>query len=118
LSPRPDESWKSTIVRKILDGKTEEAILLLSEQYGVTPPKIKVGRVKGYSKALGCYKARTQTIHISSGDYFTEPFIVLHEFYHHLRTTAGVHRGVEKGADRFANDFIRSYFRIVGRQRF
>jgi hypothetical protein len=41
------------------------------------------------------------------------PFIVLHEFYHHIRTRAGVHRGSEKHANMYAKSFIDSYKKIV-----
>jgi hypothetical protein len=39
------------------------------------------------------------------------PFVVLHEFYHHLRCKGvdRMHRGTEGNADRFALKFIREY---------
>jgi hypothetical protein len=39
------------------------------------------------------------------------PFVVLHEFYHHLRCKGvdRMHRGTEGNADRFALDFIKAY---------
>jgi len=37
----------------------------------------------------------------------------MHEFYHHLRTTAGVHKGSEKHANTYARRFIESYRTIV-----
>ncbi len=113
-----DASWKSAIVTKIIDGRTEEALVLLSQHYCVVTPGLKVGRVKGYSSALGCYQARTKTIYISKNDYFNNPFVILHEFYHHLRTRGGVHRGVEKGADRFAEEFIQTYVEMGRKQHF
>jgi hypothetical protein len=45
---------------------------------------------------------------------FREPFVVLHEFYHHLRTALDrKHRGTEKYADEFAREFIEAYKSIV-----
>ena len=37
----------------------------------------------------------------------------MHEFYHHLRTTAGVHKGSEKHANMYARGFIDSYKTII-----
>jgi len=39
------------------------------------------------------------------------PFVILHEFYHHLRSKSvdGTHKGTERGADKFALDFITEY---------
>jgi hypothetical protein len=39
------------------------------------------------------------------------PFVIIHEFYHHLRSKAvdKMHRGTEKNADKFAIEFIEAY---------
>jgi hypothetical protein len=38
------------------------------------------------------------------------PFVILHEFYHHLRTDLDLkHRGTEKHADAFAREFIQVF---------
>ena len=37
----------------------------------------------------------------------------MHEFYHHLCTTAGVHKGSEKHANMYARGFIDSYKTII-----
>jgi hypothetical protein len=39
-----------------------------------------------------------------------DPFIVLHEFYHHLRIRGGkIHRGTERNAMEFAKGFIKAH---------
>ncbi|MCW4025106.1 MAG: hypothetical protein NWF01_08745 [Candidatus Bathyarchaeota archaeon] len=106
------DSFKPQIVWLILNGKIEDALELLAKNYKVEVPKLKVGLPKGHkAKALGCYTAKTQTIALQSSDYMTNPFVVLHEFYHHLRSSGvdRMHRGTEKGADNFALEFIVAY---------
>src|SRR5215204_1964634 len=44
---------------------------------------------------------------------FYNPFVVLHEFYHHIRTKGGIHRGSEKNANMYAKSFIDAYNRII-----
>ena len=103
--------FKVSIVWLILNGKVEKAIELLAEHYRVDVPKIKVGLPKGRKKKiLGCYNAKKGTIFVLNSDTLKEPFIILHEFYHHLRTTLDTkHKGTEKYADEFAKDFIQAY---------
>jgi hypothetical protein len=106
------DNFKPQIVWLILNSKTEDALELLSKNFNVDVPDLKVGLPKGHKiKALGCYTAKTQTIYLSKGDYLNNPFVILHEFYHHLRTKGvdKLHRGTEKGADKFAIDFIVEY---------
>jgi len=94
-----------------LNGKVEKALELLAKRYSVNVPEIKVGLPKGRKKkALGCYNAKKGTIFVSNSDTLKEPFIILHEFYHHLRTALDTkHRGTEKYADEFAKEFIQTY---------
>ena len=103
--------FKTFIVHLILNGKVEKALELLAEHYSVDVPKIQVGLPKGRKKrALGCYNAKKETIFVLNSDTLGEPFIILHEFYHHLRTALNSkHRGTEKYADEFAKDFIQAY---------
>jgi len=103
--------FKVLIVSLVLNGKVEKALELLAEHYSVDVPKIKVGLPKGSKKkVLGCYNARKRTIFVLNSDTLREPFIILHEFYHHLRTALDTkHRGTEKYADEFARDFIKAY---------
>ena len=106
-----ETKFKALIVWLILNGKVEEALELLAEHYGVDVPKIRVGLPKGRRRnVFGCYTAKNVTIFVLNSDVLKEPFTVLHEFYHHLRTVGGVkHKGTEKYANEFAKDFIRSY---------
>jgi len=100
-----------------LNGKTEKAIKLLAEHYGVKVPKIKIGLPKGRrKKTLGCYDAKKGTIFVLNSDTLKEPFIILHEFYHHLRTAVDAkHKGTEKYADDFAKEFIQAYKLMAAR---
>lgn len=104
-----DEKFAYRIVALILDGKLEDAILELSRFYRVRPPKIFVKRPKGLGKALAVYDPRKEAIFFTKGEYTYNPFIVLHEFYHHLRFFGGKHRGTEKNANRFATCFLVKY---------
>jgi hypothetical protein len=101
----------SLVVWLILNGEAERALGLLSEQFNVRVPSIKVGLPKGRrSTALGCYSSRDRTISVLNSDALKEPFIIIHEFYHHLRTSADArHKGTEKYADEFAKGFIEAY---------
>ena len=111
----PDELFKAYIVTMILNGKTIDALNKLSEKYGISPPKVKIGRIKGHNKALAVYSPRKKTIYIQDPDVFSNPFVVLHEFYHHLRYIDNKHRGTEKHADRYAERFIRAFREVAGK---
>jgi len=106
-----EQKFKASIVWLILNGKTEKALELLAEHYSVEVPKLKVGLPKGRKKkALGCYSAKNETIFVLNSDTLKEPFIILHEFYHHLRTALDrKHRGTERYADEFSKEFIQAY---------
>jgi hypothetical protein len=106
LEPR----FEAIVVQLILQGKTEEALEQLARYYNVGIPKIKVGLPKGNrSKVLGCYASKNQTIYALNSDVLKDPFIILHEFYHHLRTSPDKrHKGTEKLASRFAKEFIET----------
>jgi len=108
----PQEDFKPLIVLLILNGKTEDALTLLSNNYRVRTPKLKVGLPKGHKiKAYGCYTVKTETISVLNSDVLVNPFVILHEFYHHLRSKAvdKMHRGTEKNADKFALEFIDAF---------
>jgi len=106
-----EQKFKASIVWLILNGKAEKALELLAEHYSVEVPKLKVGLPKGRKKkTLGCYSAKNETIFVLNSDTLKEPFIILHEFYHHLRTALDrKHKGTEKYADVFAKEFIQAY---------
>ena len=107
-----DNSFKPLVVWLILNGKPEEALVLLAKNYKVNVPELKVGLPKGHKiRAFGCYTAKNQAISVLNSDVLVNPFVILHEFYHHLRSKAAdrIHRGTEKNADKFASEFIEAY---------
>ena len=110
---RSEIQFKAFVVRLILSGSAEEALEQLAKHYNVNPPRIKVGLHERHgTNALGCYTAKNKTIHVLNSDVLKDPFVILHEFYHHLRTPVDrKHRGTEKYASKFARDFI-----LEGRQ--
>jgi Zn-dependent peptidase ImmA (M78 family) len=104
--------FKPLIVWLILNGKTEEALERLAENYKVNVPKLKVGLPKGHKmRAYGCYTPRNATISVLNSDALGNPFVILHEFYHHLRTHSvdKQHKGTEKNANNFAAEFLQAY---------
>jgi hypothetical protein len=112
------DNFKPVVVWLILNGKTEEALLLLAKNYKVNVPSLKVGLPKGHKiKASGCYTAKNETISVLNSDTLANPFVIIHEFYHHLRSKAvdKMHRGTEKNADKFALEFLREYQEAVKR---
>lgn len=102
--------FRVQIVALIIDGQTELALRLLSEHYGITEPSLRVGTVKGHRKVAGCYVKNEERIYLAKSEYITNPFLILHEFYHHLRASdVGKNRQVDKRADVFASNFIRDF---------
>jgi hypothetical protein len=102
------------VVATILDSKTERALEALCEFYRVEVPRLGVGVVPGRSKGvLAVYSADRREILAISQEYLYDPFVMLHEFYHHLRQFGGRHRGTEKNADKFALDYIAAYKRVA-----
>lgn len=106
-----DRSFKAHIVWLVLGGKVEGALQLLAKHYRVHVPKLKVGLPSRHkTRALGCYMPQDETIYLLNADALMNPFVILHEFYHHLRTSIDKkHKGTEKYANRFANEFIEAY---------
>ena len=107
----PEQEFKPIIVWLILNKRTEEALTLLAKNYRVNTPKLKIGLPKRHKKnVFGCYTPRDETISVFNSDVMGNPFVILHEFYHHMRTSIDKkHKGTEKNADRFANEFIQEY---------
>lgn len=105
------EGFEATVVGLIIDGKTEKALKILAERYEIDTPHLKVGLPKGYKrKTLACYSSQTKTISVLNSETLKDPTIILHEFYHHLRTDViQRHRGTEKHADEFAKRLIQTY---------
>ncbi|TMI38478.1 hypothetical protein E6H26_00560 [Candidatus Bathyarchaeota archaeon] len=54
------------------------------------------------------YVHRDKTIYISSQEYLYDPYVLIHEFYHHLRNVGGKHRGTERHAKEFALSFLKT----------
>jgi hypothetical protein len=109
-----DDLAKAKVVEMILRKKTEQALQSLSEYYKVPSPQIVVGTIKGKRKTVyAVYVQRERKIYCINSDIFYNPFIVLHEFYHHIRTTGGIHRGSEKHANMYAKGFIISYNKVM-----
>ncbi len=113
-----EKEMKAAAVALILDSRPEEAIALLSQWYRVLEPKLGVGVFEGRTKGVAAvYSQSTRKILAAKREYLYDPFVMIHEFYHHLRSTSGRHRGTEKQADRFALDFIDTYRRSAESQR-
>ena len=104
-----DQLFKIRVVQLILKKESEEALEILSKHYHVDVPSLKVGMPKRSGGKAGCYVSGTKTIHVASSDKLHNPFVILHEFYHHLRMQGGKHRGTEKYANRFAEEYIAAY---------
>lgn len=112
----PDEVMQARIVHMILSKRTEEALQALSSFYHLQTPEIAVGTVKGRRRtAYAVYVQKERKIYAMNSEIYFNPFVILHEFYHHLRTSGGSHRGTEKNADAFARGFIESYLAVARR---
>lgn len=109
-----DESFMARIVQMVLSKRTEDALLLLSRHYEIKAPEIVVGTIKGKRRTVyAVYVHKESRIYCLNSDVFFNPFIIIHEFYHHLRTIAGIHRGSERHANQYARDFILSYNKYI-----
>ena len=112
-----DDLTKAKIVYMILNKRTEEALEYLSNLYNTITPEIVVGTVKGKRKTVyAVYVQKQSKIYAINSDIFYNPFVILHEFYHHIRTKGGgIHRGSERNANMYAKSFIDAYNRIARR---
>jgi hypothetical protein len=106
-----ERRFKARVVWLIANGQTEKALQQLAEHYKVEVPKLKVGLPKRHrKKALGCYSVKSNTISVLNSDVLKEPFAILHEFYHCIRTGLDArHKGTEDYANEFALGFIEAY---------
>jgi len=106
----PDPITQALIVKLILNKRTEKSLQLLSNFYRIQPPEIVVGTIKGKRRTVHAVYVHSQRrIYATNSEIFYNPFVILHEFYHHLRYRGMEHRGSEKSADKFALCFINSY---------
>ena len=104
-----EKDFQEKVVRLIsFDRKPEDALDLLCQHYRVERPLLRIGLPKGEKKALGCYVHRERAIYISREEYLYDPYVLIHEFYHHLRNVGGKHRGTERHAKDFAVSFLRN----------
>jgi hypothetical protein len=109
-APEYLRGFRARVVHLIIDGRPECALGLLAEYYGVSEPTLRVGTVKRHRRVLACYVEKERRIYLSNSSFVTNPFVILHEFYHHLRSSGpGKSRQVEKRADLFAWSFIRDF---------
>jgi hypothetical protein len=109
-----EDEMKASVVAMILDSRPEEALDLLSKWYRIERPRLGVGVVEGRTKRVAAvYSPRRKEILAARREYLYNPFVMIHEFYHHLRSRSGRHRGTEKEADRFAVEFIRAYQKLA-----
>ncbi|RLG80742.1 MAG: hypothetical protein DRO40_10720 [Thermoprotei archaeon] len=110
---KSEEITRAKAVKLILEGKTDEALRLLSQYYKIETPSIKIGLPKGHVGVYACYIPSKKTIYVKSSKEYRDPYIVLHEYYHHLRIFLGKHRGTEKHANKYALDSIKFYIRYM-----
>jgi hypothetical protein len=109
-----DDLTKTKIVLMILDKQTEQALQLLSNFYNTDPPNLAVGTIKGKRKTVyAVYVQKERKIYAMDSDMFYNPFIILHEFYHHIRIKGGIHKGSERNANMYAKSFIDAYKRTI-----
>ncbi len=106
-----EEEILARAVELIIQGRPDEALTILSKHYKIRKPRIIVGLPKKCKHAYGCYVNKTQTIHVKSSSEYTNPFIILHEYYHHIRSRLGKHRGTEKHADQYALKAIKAWMK-------
>ena len=104
-----DVLFRAKVVYLILSKDTEEALEMLSSHYRVVKPKLRVGMPKRHSKNPACYVGKNRTIHVSRREILWNPHVILHEFYHHLRRETDAQGGIEKYADKFAENYLEAY---------
>jgi hypothetical protein len=114
--PLLEGRFRAKVVAMILDSKPEIALGMLCDRYRVSVPRLAVGVLEGRTKGVAAvYSLERKEILAARREYLYDPFVMIHEFYHHLRSVSGKHRGTEKQADRFALEFIEAY-RAVSRE--
>ena len=114
----PPQITQVRVVHMILAKQTEKALQLLSNYYHVEPPDIVVGTIKGKRRtAYAVYIPKERRIYAMNSDIFHNPFVILHEFYHHIRSQGGSHRGTERHANLYAKRFIDAYISAAEKSR-
>jgi len=110
--------FKAAIVGLILAKDTETAVDLLSRKFRVRAPSLEIGHTKGKKMALAVYSVSSNSIAFADQEHFFNPFVVLHEMYHCLRSRSGNHRGTERNADKFALEYIEDYRKFESASNF
>jgi hypothetical protein len=113
-----DSRFKAAVVQLILSKDTERAVELVSQRYKVRVPSLGIGPTKGKKVALAVYSVSANSILFSDQEHFFDPFVVLHEMYHCIRSRSGSHKGTERNADKFALEFIDEYQKQVSARVF
>lgn len=114
----PPQITQVRVVQMILLKQTEKALQMLSKYYQVESPEIVVGTIKGKRRtAYAVYIPKERKIYAMNSDIFFNPFVILHEFYHHIRSQDGPHRGTERHANLFAKNFIDTYISAAKKSR-
>ncbi len=81
-----EAKFKALVVGLILTKDTEKAVELLSKRSGTRVPKLQIGHTKGKKIALAVYSVDANSISFADQEYFFNPFVVLHEMYHCIRS--------------------------------
>lgn len=111
------DEFKASVVSLILDSRPEEALTVLCAHYRVTRPRLGVGVTEGKTKGVAAvYSPRRREILAARREFLYNPFVMIHEFYHHLRSVGGKHRGTERQADLFALGYLEAYSRMAARR--
>jgi hypothetical protein len=113
-----DSQFKAAVVQLILSKDTEKAVELVSKRFKARVPSLGIGPTKGKKVALAVYSVSANSILFSDQEHFFDPFVVLHEMYHCIRSRSGSHKGTEKNADKFALDFITEYQKQISARVF
>jgi len=114
VAEEPDDSFRAVVVSTILDSKPERALEMLSRKYRVDVPKLGVGVFKRHSKGVrAVYSPERREILAARREFLYDPYVILHEFYHHLRSVGGRHKGTEKNADRFAVEYVLAFRKVT-----
>ena len=94
----------------ILDGHPEDALHSLAVHFEIEEPELRVGTVKKHRKVLAVYVHKEKRIYVSTSELLRNPFVILHEFYHHLRASQTPRSDqVERRADSFAISYIQTF---------
>ena len=104
INIQQDDRNKAKVVFLI---PNRRSITNFSKFYKVIPHEIIVGTIKGKRRTICVvYVQREVKIYCINSDIFYNQFIVLHEFYYHLRTKSSIHSGSEKHASIYAKGLL------------